>query len=1063
MVRILSRAPLVLALSTLVGLIAHLTRNSHAAAPPDQAKHGLTGNYYVGSAGYPKDTLPPDVLQGHGFLQIWTPENDFRLPRAFTPPATTRVDVQVAFGQGKGFHVDPNVGFPPSVVWWPTGYALPPGWAAVHSDISKPWDEFAAVLWKGYIHLPKGGTYYFGTVSNGGSDVHLNQARVALNGLSGGVLNSDAFTYAKELLQDYVQVTGGTYTFDLQPTSQYIIPVTIDGPRDLPIEVRYTAGMSVSGHARNAFGIDLFWVTPDSPRDANGKPVANFVPSDALYTEPPNPIENPAVRSANSMVSADFLYFPAQGAEGAVTLTVRLADKDGNPVRGKRVYISSLISSGSGASDAITQPEKPTDEKGETTAKIRANPGNPGAHDSSIIATDVSDFVDVAQVAHVTFQPQGSFFFPDSFSPYYDPNIPSVEPLPLRQGRPVTIKAPLVNRNKFTAEVTVTFSQNAWNIGASGWSEIGTVKNVRLQPGEHKDVSITWAPEQTTGHICFQVVATGHVLTASQVSGNSLAASLLPPLELAAAFQTATGNSNALTDERRRNLTGVAPNLPDPCEPFFNGDVDPEVTKHLRGNTPFLAVNRASAQVLQEWVQQINDQLDGKFPATAPRNDLEKWRHDALELILCLQNLGTDPGAQAPKPQARQNLAWLQDQRNDAYYSWWGCIRGYKHCTAEDVEFLHALVDELDKEIAAAEGVAKDPPDASYRRLAVARSDTPASYIAAVRVSLERYKGAEGTADSEWMARHLTAMQLYEKVLAESWQRQADAIETRLHAHPLTGILDSATLQTEKAKIFEALHRGDRISPSDLQNNHASGFSDEQMSSFTHALLAAEATFQPKDTQQALHNIAAHYKDLAEGWRQLASTPVSSGAPGERSSPLSQTYAVANPHDKQQTIDLFIRRVSIPADWKLSIVNAEEDQTGQPANKPANDPPKYPVREVAAGEHYAVALPGKAQVQVASVLMPVGEIGAHTTTRWAVEGKIGDQLIGGMVHEMNVPYIIADLQLPPVGSKEGEEELLVPSRNWARVVAEIAAGIVLLGLLTYFLIFWRRRRQAHTV
>ena len=38
--------------------------------------------------------------------------------------------------------------------------------------------------------------------------------------------------------------------------------------------------------------------------------------------------------------------------------------------------------------------------------------------------------------------------------------------------------------------------------------------------------------------------------------------------------------------------------------------------------------------------------------------------------------------------------------------------------------------------------------------------------------------------------------------------------------------------------------------------------------------------------------------------------------------------------------------------------------------------------------------------------------------RWAVEGKIGDELIGGMVHEMNVSYIISDLKLPPVSSKE---------------------------------------------
>ena len=33
-------------------------------------------------------------------------------------------------------------------------------------------------------------------------------------------------------------------------------------------------------------------------------------------------------------------------------------------------------------------------------------------------------------------------------------------------------------------------------------------------------------------------------------------------------------------------------------------------------------------------------------------------------------------------------------------------------------------------------------------------------------------------------------------------------------------------------------------------------------------------------------------------------------------------------------------------------------------------------------------------------------------------GQNREELIGGMVHEMNVPYIIPDLKLPPVGSKE---------------------------------------------
>src|SRR5215470_14303919 len=141
MPRVLFRVVAFLAFFASIGVLSYVGRNSRAAAPPpEQAKHGLTGNYYVGSPGYAKDTLPADVIEGRGFLQIWTDPNDFRLPRAFTPPAATRVDAQVAFGQGRGFHVDPNVDLPPSVVWWPTGYALPPGWAA---SCGKPAHSFS--------------------------------------------------------------------------------------------------------------------------------------------------------------------------------------------------------------------------------------------------------------------------------------------------------------------------------------------------------------------------------------------------------------------------------------------------------------------------------------------------------------------------------------------------------------------------------------------------------------------------------------------------------------------------------------------------------------------------------------------------------------------------------------------------------------------------------------------------------------------------------------------------------------------------------------------------------
>lgn len=519
-----------------VGCLAFLPTRAGAPTPPP--KHGLTGSYYVSN--WDKDVPPP----AGPYAQVWHDPNDFSLPKMFTAPVATRVDAQVAFGQGKGFSAK-NSG--PPVIWWPTASALPVGW----TDTKNVWNYFAAVIWKGYIHLPKAGTYYFGTVSNGGSAVYLNQARVALNGNYGGVLVNDIFTYAREGVQDLVQnVRNESVLVQSDPRYQYLVPVSIDSPRDLPIEVRYNPSGHFTHWANEPFGIDLFWVTPDSPRDANGKPIAHIVPSEVLYTEAPGPIEKPTVRTANSTISADFLYFYFP-SDNFVTLTVRLADKDGNPVAGKRVYLNSL---NEWKADPIIQPEKPTDADGITTAKIRADVAV--QHDSSFFATDVTDFVDVAQVAHVSFLPYVASFFPQSFSPYYDPKGFTVAPLPMQVGKPLTITVPLENGGKYPGEVDVTFKRNDWNIGVPVWNDvIGEVKNVRLNPHEHRDISITWTPKKESSHQCFRVELQGHWIVSRLASFHPLVATVLPAL-----FWQAGGSQDVpVNDTKQQNVGWVGP------------------------------------------------------------------------------------------------------------------------------------------------------------------------------------------------------------------------------------------------------------------------------------------------------------------------------------------------------------------------------------------------------------------------------------------------------------------------------------------------------------------------
>lgn len=971
-----------------------------AKAPTPSAKHGLTGSYYIGAGQWDKDTPPTATFS---VVQIWSDANDFNLPRTFTAPAATRVDAQVAFGEGKGFHAKEGG---PAMTWWPTGFPDPLGWKPV-GPTDKPWDNLATVIWKGYIHLPKAGTYYFGTISNGPSAVYLNQARVALNGFFGGVLVSDAFSYAKEDRQELVQnLFSGREDVALgsRPRDTYVVPVSIDAPRDLPIEVQYNPTQHFSHLANEPFGIDLFWVTPDSPHDANGKPIAKIVPIEVLYTEPPSAIEKPTVRSANSTIEADRLYFPTEYVGESVTVTIRLADKEGSPVAGKRVYVSSLTSYGN--SDAITQPDKPTDKNGETKAKIRANAAYAVGHDSAIFATDVTDLVDVAQVAHVTFQQVDWNFFTDAFSPYYDRRF-SVTPRPPVVGQPATLKTELKNHSKFPATVTVTFLTTDWNIGFTNFEEIARAKDIALQPGESKVVSRTFTPKEVMSHKCYRVEVEGRYVAMNSSGEKVLAASLLSLAnpEVAAPQKP--------LQQPPRGSQQINTQTISPCFPFNKCVPDKQDWMNY-----WLGVEQRAKTVVG---------LCSSIPKTGAGHKLGTLLGSAIALKLVGKgvSIGTTVSLLAL-------CSWIEA---DEYGAHW---------------------------------LASDPPDPNFREVYTpydyqlpppARSDSvPAPYAAAldaamrnqleivsletaVLVSLERYQGATAAGDQDAARRHFIAYTNYTNQVAQRFERGATLLEDLVAAGRTSGVPDIIiTADQIRAAQQQLTSEGlaDQLLAAFAFLGNSEKFRSISEKLLHEDILPAAQRVDPNTVAGSIYEMllakAAFYRRAAPGLRRKAQA----------------TYMVGNPHDKEQTIDLFIRPISIPPDWKLSVVNAEQ-ATGQ--LRPG-DPPTVLVREIEAGKHYAVTLPAKAQVQVASVLVPAGEVGEHTTVRWAVEGKIADELVGGMVHEMSVPDGIPDLERTPVGAN-------LPN-SWRRIAAEIAAAVVLLGLLAYFFIFWRRRRRSGT-
>src|SRR5262249_22468824 len=148
------------------------------------------------------------------------------------------------------------------------------------------------------------------------------------------------------------------------------------------------------------------------------------------------------------------------------------------------------------------------------------------------------------------------------------------------------------------------------------------------------------------------------------------------------------------------------------------------------------------------------------------------------------------------------------------------------------------------------------------------------------------------------------------------------------------------------------------------------------------AQLLKKGSMPVKGLRSSLLKVAALYRQSADKASGLAGAGFSSGSIGTAGAPIAQSYLVGNPHDREESVDLFIRRASLPPEWKVSIANAEPESSGRAQGH---------VEEVQAGQHYRVQLPANGQVTVMSVVVPVGIVGENTRARWADEGRIGEE------------------------------------------------------------------------
>jgi hypothetical protein len=105
-------------------------------------------------------------------------------------------------------------------------------------------------------------------------------------------------------------------------------------------------------------------------------------------------------------------------------------------------------------------------------------------------------------------------FLPLTYSPYYAGALFKVEPLPMRVGQPVHLRVPLKNYKKEAYALHVRASANPPNIGMLKWTDVGRTETFVLQPGESREVTITWTPTVAAGKLCLKVEVWGNAARA---------------------------------------------------------------------------------------------------------------------------------------------------------------------------------------------------------------------------------------------------------------------------------------------------------------------------------------------------------------------------------------------------------------------------------------------------------------------------------------------------------------------------------------------------------------------
>jgi hypothetical protein len=356
---------------------------------------------------------------------------------------------------------------------------------------------------------------------------------------------------------------------------------------------------------------------------------------------------------------------------------------------------------------------------------------------------------------------------------------------------------------------------------------------------------------------------------------------------------------------------------------------------------------------------------------------------------------------------------------------------------------IGALYDQMidvEVEIQATRSLLDASPDADFAAIVPAREASAIGYLRAAHQAYARHKGAQLASARDAAAKQITAARKYASLAAEALLITANTNEE--HAVRLRGYRFAHRRGPEDARTYVEDLARNGLNAEQRELLQRGGLSAKDIEMFQKTI----SLTPPEQLGISVLELYARIVTIRRGWARRLQEFAAASA--HDTGVLSEGFLVGNPSDREAVVNLFVRRAAMPPEWTIGLKEAEAtaDQTASR------------LRELEKGKHYEVRLPPGGQIRLMSEVTPTGLVGENTTARWAIEGRIGEELLGGIVQEVNVPGFLPDLQLPPIAAASPPlvAGLTSPAASSRNIFLIIGAGAVLaIGVALV-----RRRKRA---